>query len=214
MTWLNGPARVRERRRPRGAYRAPPRVADGEPSGACLCSAASVRHIATCAAIADRPVRVAWARPAVHRRAVFGHRPAPLRGAASHEAEGRRGARAGRVRGAPRGTCACLRQITKWAGYLTQRLTLSVDCLDAPVVGTRREPHGVTSGTQDHLLAVQIIGSHAALMTADHLERLDSRFGSTPVADLFGYGRRFGLPSDVDAEAVRRLLEGQMTPRT
>ncbi len=47
---------------------------------------------------------------------------------------------------------------------------------------------------------------HPALITADHLELLDSRFGSTTVADLFGYGRGFGLPSDVDTEAVRRLL--------
>ncbi len=47
---------------------------------------------------------------------------------------------------------------------------------------------------------------HPALITADHLELLDSRFGSKTVADLFGYGRGFGLPSDVDAEAVRRLL--------
>ena len=47
---------------------------------------------------------------------------------------------------------------------------------------------------------------HPALITADHLELLDSRFGSKTVADVFGYGRGFGLPSDVDAEAVRRLL--------
>ena len=47
---------------------------------------------------------------------------------------------------------------------------------------------------------------HPALITADQLELLDSRFGSKTVADLFGYGRGFGLPSDVDAEAVRRLL--------
>ena len=47
---------------------------------------------------------------------------------------------------------------------------------------------------------------HPALITADHLELLDSRFGSKTVADLFGYGRGFGLPSDVDVEAVRRRL--------
>ena len=55
---------------------------------------------------------------------------------------------------------------------------------------------------------------HPALITADHLELLDSRFGSTTVADVFGYRRGFGLPSDVDAEAVRRLLEGPMPPPT
>ena len=47
---------------------------------------------------------------------------------------------------------------------------------------------------------------HSALITADHLELLDSRFGSKTVADLFGYERGFGLPSDADAEEVRRLM--------
>ena len=47
---------------------------------------------------------------------------------------------------------------------------------------------------------------HPALMTADHLELLDSRFGSKTIAELFGYGRGFGLPSDVDADEVRRLM--------
>ncbi len=47
---------------------------------------------------------------------------------------------------------------------------------------------------------------HPALITANHLELLDSHFGSKTVADLFGYERGFGLPSDVDAEEVRRLM--------
>ena len=47
---------------------------------------------------------------------------------------------------------------------------------------------------------------HPALVTADHLELVDNRFGSKTVAKLFGYGRGFGLPSDVDAEEVRRLM--------
>jgi glutamate synthase domain-containing protein 2 len=47
---------------------------------------------------------------------------------------------------------------------------------------------------------------HPALITADHLELLDSRFGSRTIAELFGYGRGFGLPSDVDADEVRRLM--------
>ena len=48
--------------------------------------------------------------------------------------------------------------------------------------------------------------SHPALITADHLEFPDDRFGSKTVAELLGYGRGFGLPSDVDAEEVRRLM--------
>jgi glutamate synthase domain-containing protein 2 len=47
---------------------------------------------------------------------------------------------------------------------------------------------------------------HPTLITADHLELLDSRFGSKTVSELFGYGRGFGLPSDVDVEEVRRLM--------
>jgi len=47
---------------------------------------------------------------------------------------------------------------------------------------------------------------HPALITADHLELLDSRFGSKTIAELFGLNQRFGLPSDVDTDEVRRLM--------
>jgi hypothetical protein len=47
---------------------------------------------------------------------------------------------------------------------------------------------------------------HPALITADHLELLDDRFGSKTIAEVFGYGRGFGLPSPADCEEVRRLL--------
>ena len=47
---------------------------------------------------------------------------------------------------------------------------------------------------------------HPALITADHLELVDGRFGSKTVTELFGYGRGFGLPSDGDVEEVRRLM--------
>lgn len=47
---------------------------------------------------------------------------------------------------------------------------------------------------------------HPSLITADHLELVDDRFGATTVAGLFGYGRGFGLPSEVDVEEVRRLM--------
>ena len=36
---------------------------------------------------------------------------------------------------------------------------------------------------------------HPSLITADQLELLDDRFGAKTVAELFGYGRGFGLPS-------------------
>ena len=47
---------------------------------------------------------------------------------------------------------------------------------------------------------------HPSLITADYLELLDDRFGAKTVADLFGYGRGFGLPSNSDCEDVRRLM--------
>jgi glutamate synthase domain-containing protein 2 len=48
---------------------------------------------------------------------------------------------------------------------------------------------------------------HPALITADQLELLDGRFGSTTVAQLFGYGRGFGVPSPTDCDEVRRLMK-------
>jgi glutamate synthase domain-containing protein 2 len=48
---------------------------------------------------------------------------------------------------------------------------------------------------------------HPALITADQLELLDDRFGAKTVAELFGYGRGFGIPSPTDCEEVRRLMK-------
>ena len=47
---------------------------------------------------------------------------------------------------------------------------------------------------------------HPSLITADQLELLDDRFGTKTVAELFGYGRGFGLPSTTDCDEVRRLM--------
>jgi glutamate synthase domain-containing protein 2 len=47
---------------------------------------------------------------------------------------------------------------------------------------------------------------HPSLITADQLELLDDRFGATTIAELFGYGRGFGIPSSTDCEEVRRLM--------
>jgi hypothetical protein len=47
---------------------------------------------------------------------------------------------------------------------------------------------------------------HPTLITADQLELLDDRFGSKTVAELFGYGRGFGLPSSGDCAEIRRLM--------
>ena len=48
--------------------------------------------------------------------------------------------------------------------------------------------------------------SASGLIAADHLELIDDRFGSQTVAEHFGYGRGFGLPSTVDIEEIRRLM--------
>jgi len=47
---------------------------------------------------------------------------------------------------------------------------------------------------------------HPALITADQLELLDGRFGAKTIAELFGYGRGFGLPAPTDCEEARRLM--------
>jgi hypothetical protein len=47
---------------------------------------------------------------------------------------------------------------------------------------------------------------HPSLITADQLELLDDRFGAKTIAELFGYGRGFGLPSNTECEDVRRLM--------
>ena len=48
---------------------------------------------------------------------------------------------------------------------------------------------------------------HPALIAADQLELLDDRFGARTIAELFGYGRGFGLPSATDREEVRRIMK-------
>ena len=47
---------------------------------------------------------------------------------------------------------------------------------------------------------------HPALITAEHLELLDDRFGAKTVGELFGYGRGFGVPSDSDVDDVRKVM--------
>ena len=47
---------------------------------------------------------------------------------------------------------------------------------------------------------------HPALISADQLELLDDRFQSKTIAEIFGYGRDFGLPSPADCDEVRRIM--------
>lgn len=52
---------------------------------------------------------------------------------------------------------------------------------------------------------------HPAFMTADQLELLDGRFSAKTIAELFGYGRGFGIPSPTDCDEVRRLMRRRVT---
>jgi hypothetical protein len=77
---------------------------------------------------------------------------------------------------------------------------------------TRKRDTGVPALTKHDGLDQRLILSracgvpHPTLITADQLELLDDRFGSRTVADTFGYGRGFGLPSHVDCEEIRRVM--------
>jgi len=48
--------------------------------------------------------------------------------------------------------------------------------------------------------------SHPALVTLDHLEFIDDRFGTRLATDVFGYRPGWGLPSPTDQEEIRRLV--------
>jgi hypothetical protein len=83
-----------------------------------------------------------------------------------------------------------------------------------PVARARRGSHeqGGTAGqlhrgaAKRHACAEPRV--RRAASGADQLELLDDRFGATTVAELFGYGRGFGLPSPTDCDEVRRIMNG------
>ena len=50
---------------------------------------------------------------------------------------------------------------------------------------------------------------HPALITTDHLEILDDRFGTTTIENLFGYRKGLGLPSAEDQAAIRKIMSGE-----
>ena len=49
--------------------------------------------------------------------------------------------------------------------------------------------------------------AHPSLITANHLELVDDRFGSKTVAELFEYSRGAGMPSATDSAEVSRLMQ-------
>ncbi len=52
---------------------------------------------------------------------------------------------------------------------------------------------------------------HPAMITSDHLEILDGRFGSTTIDELFGYREGFGLPGRDDLRAIEDLMKSEAT---
>jgi glutamate synthase domain-containing protein 2 len=48
--------------------------------------------------------------------------------------------------------------------------------------------------------------AHPSLISADHLELVDGRYGSKTVAAVFGYSTGVGMPSATDAENAARLM--------
>jgi glutamate synthase domain-containing protein 2 len=76
-----------------------------------------------------------------------------------------------------------------------------------PTLKATRLANYIVTLRKDVLALSRACGApHPALITADQLELLDGRFGATTVAELFGYGRGFGLPSATDCDEVRRLM--------
>ena len=49
---------------------------------------------------------------------------------------------------------------------------------------------------------------HPALITSEHLEILDGRFGSATVPQLFGYELSYGMPSPEDRAQITELMNG------
>ena len=47
---------------------------------------------------------------------------------------------------------------------------------------------------------------HPSLISAEQLELIDGAFGAKTVAELFGYARGVGMPSDTDEATVRQLM--------
>ena len=111
---------------------------------------------------------------------------------------------------------------------------LSIGCIQAQRCHTNRCPTGVTTnsawlqrGLDPALKSVRAANyvaqvrkellqlsracgvPHPALVTLEHLELVDDRFGARDAADVFGYQPGWGTPSAGDAAAVAtRMTNG------
>ena len=50
--------------------------------------------------------------------------------------------------------------------------------------------------------------SHPALLTDEHIEILDGRFGSAPLFGVFNYQAGWGLPSAAEREKIEQIMGG------
>ncbi|MDX1579689.1 MAG: glutamate synthase-related protein, partial [Gemmatimonadota bacterium] len=48
--------------------------------------------------------------------------------------------------------------------------------------------------------------AHPGLVTGDHIEIMDDRFGSASLWEVFGYERGWGLPGERDRERIRHIM--------
>ncbi len=78
-----------------------------------------------------------------------------------------------------------------------------------PDLKAERLAHYVTELRKELLALSHACGAeHPALITSDHLEVLDGRFGHTTLVDLFGYHPGWSRPSAADCAAIQAIMRG------
>ncbi|MEZ4480151.1 MAG: FMN-binding glutamate synthase family protein [Dehalococcoidia bacterium] len=77
----------------------------------------------------------------------------------------------------------------------------------APDVKAPRVANYVRALRKDLLSLSNACGvEHPALLTPGHVDILDDRFGSRPLAEVFGYDPGWGLPREEEREAIQRIM--------
>ncbi len=121
--------------------------------------------------------------------------------------------------------------------FVGREVMLSIGCIQAQRCHTGRCPTGVATnnawlqrGLDPALKSVRAANYivqlrrellqlsracgvvHPSLITLDHLEVIDDRFGARPAADVFGYEAGWGVPSAADQAEIRRLASNTPAP--
>ena len=79
--------------------------------------------------------------------------------------------------------------------------------LDPTSKGARLANYLVTVRKELLMLSRTCGAMHPAMINSNHVEILDSQFGSTTIAELFGYREDFGMPSRDDMRAIKELMK-------